>query len=408
MNLFEQVARSYGDNEKMSNHDLYDVVSQKLGIPDSTRKSLDPVGVSGQKHNIFKRKVRWHQQTLKHLGLIERIEGQRGLWHLTGKGKQQLRQANTDVALVAFSTELGIAIWGSHASVFSRLDIPIHLVITSPPYPLRKPRAYGNPKEHEYVDFICRALSPIVARLAPGGSICINISNDIFEEGLPSRSVYLERLVIALHDKLGLSLMDRLVWHNPSKPPGPIQWASKTRQQLNVAWEPVLWFSNNPGRVRADNRRVLQQHTGKHLQLMSNGGEKRETSYSDGAYKLRKGSFGKATAGKIPRNVLPIGHQCSDQKSYRRDAARLGYPTHSAPMPMALPEFLIRFLTEPGELVADPFGGTLTTARVAEKLGRRWISTEWIFEYVRAAAERFADSVGFEPGLVYQIEPATG
>lgn len=31
----------------------------------------------------------------------------------------------------------------------------------------------------------------------------------------------------------------------------------------------------------------------------------------------------------------------------------------------------------------------------AEERGRRWIVTEWILEYVRAAAERFKASPGF-------------
>lgn len=403
LDLFEYVAQAYvsSDSGVVDNGELYQSVAHAAGLSEDDLELKVPIGKDGQEHSLLKRKIRWHQQTLKHLGLIERIDGKRGLWRLTREGKHQLRQAEPEVALLAFSTDLGIAIFGSCHRVFPHLNEPIHLVVTSPPYPLRKPRAYGNPPECEYVDFICRALEPIVENLTPGGSIALNVSNDIFLQGSPARSLYLERLTIVLHDRLGLALMDRLVWNNPSKPPGPVQWASKTRNQLNVAWEPILWFTNDPLKVKSDNRRVLEPHSERHIRLIAAGGERREQSFADGAYKVKKGSYGKETLGRIPRNVISMGHSCPDHKQYRKDAAALGLPAHGAPMPIALADFLIRFLSEEGNLVADPFGGRLTTARAAENLGRRWLTTEWILEYIRGAAERFKDTTGFwmEPGI---------
>lgn len=395
LDLFAHVAASYAEapDGALDNAALYGKVADRAGIDPEYLNKRVPVGKDRQEHSLLKRKIRWHQQTIKHMGLIERVDGERGLWKLTDAGEKSLLRAKPQVAMLAFSTDLGIAIWGSCERIFSHLDVPIALVITSPPYPLRKPRAYGNPPENEYVDFICRAMEPVVANLAPGGSICINVSNDIFEQGSPARSLYLERMVIALNDRLGLKLMD--VWHNPSKPPGPIQWASKQRVQLNVAWEPVLWFTNNPHLVKSDNRRVLEQHSERHLRLIAAGGEQRNASYADGAYKVRHGSYGAVTAGRIPRNVLTMGHSCSDHREYRKNAENLGLPAHGAPFPLALPEFLIKFLTEPGELVVDLFGGKLTTAKAAEKSGRRWCVTEWILEYLRGSAEGFRHFPGF-------------
>jgi len=49
---------------------------------------------------------------------------------------------------------------------------------------------------------------------------------------------------------------------------------------------------------------------------------------------------------------------------------RLDYPTQK---PEALLERIIRASSNPGDLVIDVFGGSGTTAAVAEKLGRRWI-----------------------------------
>lgn len=52
---------------------------------------------------------------------------------------------------------------------------------------------------------------------------------------------------------------------------------------------------------------------------------------------------------------------------------RLGYDTQK---PEALLERVIRLATEPGDLVADFFCGSGTTAAVAEKLGRRWLACD--------------------------------
>jgi site-specific DNA-methyltransferase (adenine-specific)/adenine-specific DNA-methyltransferase len=51
----------------------------------------------------------------------------------------------------------------------------------------------------------------------------------------------------------------------------------------------------------------------------------------------------------------------------------LGYPTQK---PESLLERIFKTSTNPGDLVADFFGGSGTTAAVAEKLGRKWITTD--------------------------------
>jgi site-specific DNA-methyltransferase (cytosine-N4-specific) len=57
--------------------------------------------------------------------------------------------------------------------------------------------------------------------------------------------------------------------------------------------------------------------------------------------------------------------------------------------PEKIPEFFIRFLTEPNDRVLDPFAGSNTTGYVAEMLGRRWMSFELIPEYVTGSIFRF-------------------
>jgi DNA modification methylase len=402
LDLFSSVLHAYAQPEDgtLHNQDLYRIAAQTAGVPEEEASRREAVGESGEAHNLFARRIRWYQQTLKASGILEKVDGARGVWRLTKPASKDLSRIEPNVSVVGFSTELGIAILGSCDSVFASIDAPVTLMVTSPPYPLASARKYGNPPEHLYVDWICRMLEPVVKNLVPGGSICLNISNDIFLTGSPERSLYCERLVLALHDRLGLRLMDRLIWQNKSKPPGPFQYASKARTQLNVEYEPIYWFTNDPHKVKSDNRRVLQAHSDKHLALIAAGGEQRKAKFSDGAYSLRPGSYGNATEGRIPRNILPYGHRCASQSAYKQAATAMGLPAHGAPMPLALASFLVEFLTEPGDLVADPFSGSFTTALAAERLGRRWLGTECMVEYVLGGATRFEAARGFVNRLV--------
>lgn len=397
MDLFAQISAAYADapGGTLDNATLYGWVATRTGMTPDVLDARTPIGRAAIPRSTVKRKVRWYQQTLKQLGVIEHVPSERGIWRLTETAGKDLHQVTTGVKLVAFSTDLGIAVWGRCQDVFNQIDEPIALCISSPPYPLRRARAYGGTDDRQYVDFICEALEPIVRNLLPGGSIVLNVSNDIFDAGRPSRSLYLERMVLALHERLGLALMDRIPWVNYSKPPAPTKWACVQRVQLTTAYEPLYWFTNDPARVRADNRRVLEAHTERQKRLMAAGGAGRSAIYGDGAYRIRPNSFGRVTPGRIPRNVIEHGHVCSDTKAYRRHAQDLRLPIHGAMQPTAIPDFFIRLLTQPDELVVDPFGGTAKTGLAAERLGRRWLVTEWMLEYLRGSAEMFRWFPGF-------------
>lgn len=402
LDLFSHVLAAYSavSDRPMPNEELYRAVAQRacLKAPDTQR--VEPVGEARAPRNLFHRRVRWYQQTLKNLRMLERVEGKRGIWQLTDRARKDLHPIRRPWTMLAFSTDLGVSVWGAASDVFRDLDVPITLCFTSPPYPLRTPRSYGNVDSRAIVDFICQTLAPVIDNLAQDGSLALNVSNDIFENRSPSRSTYLERLVLTLVDEYGLHLMDRWVWHNASKPPSPIQWASKTRQQLCVAYEPILWFAKDPQKVKSDNRRVLEPHTPRQQALINQGGERRTATYGDGAYRLRPGSFGQATAGRIPRNVIQQGHRCRWSDLYRREAAALGLPLHGAGMPYAIPEFVIRLLTEEGDVVADPFGGRSMSGRAAESLGRKWICSEMMLEYAVGGSTLFTDAEGFSSPLL--------
>ncbi|ABM97052.1 site-specific DNA-methyltransferase [Methylibium petroleiphilum] len=396
--LFDHVLEAYGAaSAPLSNAQLYREVGERAGIDPEAWAEQIPLGPDQPGHSMLKRRVRWYQQTLRELGLLQRdADRGRGFWSITPKGRRKLTPAEPGRVLLGFSTDLGLALWADAGDVFLHVDEPIALCLSSLPYPLARPRAYGNPTSHEYVDWTIRLLEPIAKHLMPGGSICLNLSNDIFEPGSPARSDYLERLVIALKDRLGLWKMALDPWVNPTKPPGPIRWASITQQHLNVAWEPVYIFCNDPVLWMAKNQRVLEPHSERHLAYVRGGGAKRAKTNGDGAYRLYPGSFGRETAGRIPKNVRILPHRCADKERARKLAIEQSLPVHGATMPLKLAQFYIEYLTEQGQLVVDPCAGWGTTARAAEMAGRRWLTTEQMGEYVLGASNRFVDADGFE------------
>ena len=390
----------YSDAEReLTNDELYREVQSRLSISDNDFNKKEKFGLAGVPHNKIKHRIRWFQQTLKAMNVIERISSGRSLWRHCRKNKSGLSEVREGACLVAFSTDLGVAILGNSTMVLPGNTEPVHLCLTSPPYPLRKQRDYAAAfkNDSEYIDFIVEAIRPIARQLVNGGSVVLNIGQDIFNPGQPSRSLYPERLLLALCEKLDLYLMDRVPWVNMSKPPSPTYWACRKKVQLLAGHEMIFWLTNNPDAVRSCNQRVLQPHTESHSALVARGGENRTTIYGDGAHVVKPGAFSQSTDGAIPKNVIIRGHACADTRRFHQEAKRLGLPAHGAIFPTAIPDFFIRFLTEENELVVDPFAGSLKTGLAAERLNRRWMCFDSILEWLRISATGFfSDFPGFE------------
>lgn len=76
------------------------------------------------------------------------------------------------------------------------------------------------------------------------------------------------------------------------------------------------------------------------------------------------------------------------------------YPTQK---PEAILERIINACTDEGDLVADFFGGSGTTAKVAEKLGRRWITSDLGRYAIHTARKRFLEIEGCKPFEILNI-----
>jgi DNA modification methylase len=103
---------------------------------------------------------------------------------------------------------------------------------------------------------------------------------------------------------------------------------------------------------------------------------------------LVKSTFAADKGGSIPPNLIECGNNESNS-FYIRESKRLGRKVHPARFPAELPRFFIEFLTQPGDVVVDPFAGSNTTGAIAEQLGRRWIAIEKSPEYLKDSQLRF-------------------
>jgi site-specific DNA-methyltransferase (cytosine-N4-specific) len=91
---------------------------------------------------------------------------------------------------------------------------------------------------------------------------------------------------------------------------------------------------------------------------------------------------------RYPYSMLQIANTKSNDYFTRKCKEKNIVP-HPARMPMKLASFFIDFLTDEGDIVLDPFGGSNTTGFCAERSKRKWISIEANRDYGEQSLIRF-------------------
>jgi site-specific DNA-methyltransferase (cytosine-N4-specific) len=290
---------------------------------------------------------------------------------------------------LAYKTSLGEAYIGDSSELLHSLeDESVSLVITSPPFALQRKKEYGNVEQHEYIDWLSKFASLVHKKLKPDGSFVLDIGG-AYQKGVPARSLYNFRLAVHFCDTLGFFLAQDFYWYNPSKLPSPIEWVNKRKLRAKDAINNVWWFSKTEW-PKADTTRVLVEYSDRMKKLLSDpegfySAAKRPSGHDIGR------AFATDNGGAIPSNLLQIPNTESNS-AYLRGCKAAGIKGHPARYPAKLPEFFIRFLTDPGDLVVDIFAGSNTTGNVAELERRRWLACDNVPEYVAAGAFRFVAS----------------
>lgn len=264
-------------------------------------------------------------------------------------------------------------------------DNSINLILTSPPFALTRKKEYGNESEEKYIEWFLPFAYEFKRVLAENGSFILDLGG-AYLPGHPVRSIYQYELLVRLCKEVGFFLAQEFYHYNPARLPTPAEWVTirriRVKDSVNVVW----WLSKTP-HPKADNRKVLKPYSQSMKQLLKNGYKaKIRPSGHDISDKFQKDNN-----GAIPPNLLEIANTESNS-AYLRRCKAAGMKPHPARFPQGFAEFFIKFLTDEGDIVLDPFAGSNTTGFVAEILQRRWISFEINEDYIIGSRYRFEDS----------------
>jgi len=283
-----------------------------------------------------------------------------------------------------YETRHGKIYLGDSLDVLANIVEPlsIDLIMTSPPFGLARKKEYGNVDADGYLEWFRPFAAAFKRVLKENGSLVVDIGG-AWIPGQPTRSLYHFKLLIMLCEEFGFHLAQEFYWWSPSKLPTPAEWVTVRRIRVKDAINCVWWLSPSPW-PRASNRRVLQPYSASMRELLKHGyrAKKRPSGHDISA------KFSIDNGAAIPPNLIALPNTESNS-FYLRYCRDKGLEPHPARYPAELPEYFIRMLTDAGDLVVDPFGGSCVTGEVCERLHRRWMCSECSEEYLRGALARF-------------------
>lgn len=279
----------------------------------------------------------------------------------------------------------------------------VQLILTSPPFPLNSKKSYGNMMGDEYLQWFSN-LAPIFAEmLADDGSIVIELGNS-WEPSRPVQSLLPLQSLLSFvsHKETDLRLIQEFVCYNPSRLPSPAHWVTVKRIRTVDSYTRLWWIAKTDF-PKADNSKVLRPYSDRMKYLLSTG--RYNAGKRPSQHKIGEKSFLKDCGGSIAHNLFELEQMDSEREvrlpknafsfSNRistdflsRTCKERGITPHPARMPMGLAAFFIDFLTEPGDLVLDPFAGSNTTGYASGRLNRKWIAVDIEKKYVEQSKIR--------------------
>lgn len=245
-------------------------------------------------------------------------------------------------------------------------DDYIDLIFTSPPYANQRHQTYGGVKPDDYVDWFLPKAGQFLRVLKPTGTFILNIKERVVNG---ERHTYVIELILRMREQ-GWLWTEEFIWHKKNSYPG--KWPNRFRD----SWERLLHF-NKKRKFNIYQEAVMVSIGGWAKGRLANLSE---TDRSRDESKVGSG-FGKKVSnwvgrGKVyPTNVIHMATECSNRN-------------HSAAFPISLPTWFIKLLTQPGDIVLDPFIGSGTTAIAAQQLGRNYVGIDICEEYCQMAEER--------------------
>jgi adenine-specific DNA-methyltransferase len=253
---------------------------------------------------------------------------------------------NPDAAAVAYH--------GDCRNLLGQMDNETaQLIVTSPPYNIGKKYEKRVVLE-EYLRREKETIDLCIDKLRPGGSICWQVGNHIDDgEVFP-----LDILLYGLFKSRGLRLRNRIVW--------TFEHGLHCSNRLSGRHETILWFTK--GRedgsyiFNLDPIRVPQKYPGKRH--------------------FKGPKLGQPSANPLGKNpgdvwVIPNVKHNHPEKTI-----------HPCQFPIELVERLVLSLSDPGDLVVDPYMGVGSALAAAVLNGRRAAGADTVRAYVDVAKQR--------------------
>jgi len=251
----------------------------------------------------------------------------------------------------------------------------VKLVVTSPPYNIRKEYEKKISLEEYYVNQE-KIIDECVRILSTDGSICWQIGNYVNN----SEIIPLDIFLFPIFKKHNLKLRNRIIWYF-----GHGLHASK---RFSGRYETILWFTKSDNYTfNLDPVRVPQKYPNK--------------KYFKGN---KKGKLSCNPLGKNPSDTWEIPNVKNNH---------VEKTIHPCQFPIELIERLILSMTNDDDLVFDPFLGVGTTIAASIINNRRGAGCEIIKEYYDIAVERIKMAINgslkkrpmnkpiYEPKIVY-------
>ena len=229
-------------------------------------------------------------------------------------------------------------------------DRAARLVATSPPYNIGK--AYERSRTlEEYVDSQAEVIAECARVLADDGSLCWQTGNYVRRGEI----VPLDALLFPIFRGLGLRMRNRIVWH--------FEHGLHCTKRFSGRYETISWFSKSDDYFfDVDPIRVPQKYPNKR-------------------------HFKGPRAGQLSGN--PLGKNPGDVWIFPNvKHNHIEKTEHPCQFPVELVERLVLSMTEPGDLVLDPYMGVASTAIGAIRHGRRAAGAELDADYHQIGVER--------------------
>lgn len=298
---------------------------------------------------------------------------------------EEVIKVQKNIDFTPYYTQLNGAIYLGDSQELIKFiaDNSINLILTSPPFALTRKKEYGNESAEKYIEWFLPFAYEFKRVLADDGSFILDLGG-AYLPGNPVRSIYQYELLVRLCKEVGFFLAQEFYHYNPARLPTPAEWVTIRRIRVKDAVNVVWWLSKTPS-PKADNRKVLKPYSQSMQQLLKKGYKaKIRPSGHDISDKFQKDN-----QGAIPPNLLEIANTESNSAYLRRCKAG-GMKPHPARFPQGFAEFFIKFLTDEGDIVLDPFAGSNTTGFVAETWQRQWVAFEINEDYVKGSRYRFS------------------